>query len=231
MTSIRAVIFDRDGTLVYFDEGAIDHLMQRIATIAPQIPPAILDSHWDHWAGPWPRTPDEEPQFWRLFWQPLATQYHLDHQQTADLCTLSATYYTCFRPFPETLACLRALHTARIKLAILTNFELASVAHPLAYCGIDLALFSGLFSSSTIGFHKPDPRAFRAVTDTFQIAPEEWGYVDDHIDHVLAARALGMQAFWLDRTRSTPDLDAGVLHALTPLIQLCIPPFVRSTTP
>ncbi len=229
--SIQAVIFDRDGTLLHFDQSAIEHLTRRMVSIAPQVSPTQLNAHWENWAGPWPRTLGEEPQFWRMFWQPLATQYYLNHQQVTHLCIISAEYYTCFRRFQDTLPCLTALHSAGIKLAILTNFEMASVERTLTYCNIDTALFSGLFSSGTTGFHKPDPRAFLAVTDSLQIPPDECGYIDDQIEHVLVARSLGMHAFWLDRSRSTADLTAGILHSLSPATQLFVTPFVRSIAP
>lgn len=231
MIRVHAVIFDRDGTLVFFDEAAIEHLMQRIATVAPQVHPTILNRHWETWGGPWPRTPEAEPQFWRQFWQPLAHRYHLDQPQIADLCAICAAYPTCFRRFPDTLPCLSALHAAHIKLAVLTNFELATVATTLTACGIDAGLFHGLFSSGTIGFHKPDPRAFLTVTATLQLPPDACAYIDDQIEHVHAARALGLHAIWLDRTRATSDLDAGIAHALTPLIPLFVPTFVRNTVP
>ena len=36
-------------------------------------------------------------------------------------------------------------------------------------------------------------------------------FIDDQIEHVLAARSLGMRAFLLDRSRSTHDLQSDVV--------------------
>ena len=61
--SIRAVIFDRDNTLVRFDSRAGAAIEARIAAVAPAMPARAVTAHWLGWRGPWPRSPEQEPAF------------------------------------------------------------------------------------------------------------------------------------------------------------------------
>jgi HAD superfamily hydrolase (TIGR01662 family) len=61
-------------------------------------------------------------------------------------------------------------------------------------------------SSGTHGKVKPSPTIFRAVLDLLEVAPERAAMVGDSPDDdVEGARALGMQAFLLDREERYPD--------------------------
>jgi phosphoglycolate phosphatase-like HAD superfamily hydrolase len=59
--NIRAVIFDRDNTLVYFDPVAITALEARVATNASMIPPGAAAANWNAWPGTRPQLDTEEP--------------------------------------------------------------------------------------------------------------------------------------------------------------------------
>ena len=69
--SIRAIIFDRDETLTWFDQTAIRSLETEIATLAPQLPLNAVSDYWRTWPRQWPRFEDEEPVFWHTFWSDL----------------------------------------------------------------------------------------------------------------------------------------------------------------
>src|SRR5215475_3354268 len=124
--SIRAVIFDRDNTLLHFDPAAIAAIEARIAEVAPTLPPGAVGLHWTAWPGPWPRTSADEPAFWSDFWGDLAARYQLGNDAVTALHELGAFYHTCFSAFPDALPCLGELRSRGMHLAVLTNFELPS---------------------------------------------------------------------------------------------------------
>jgi len=105
-------------------------------------------------------------------------------------------------------------------LAVLTNFELPSVDLTLQHAGIDPAQFDALISSSSIGFYKPDPRAYLAAVEALGLQCGECAFVDDLPENVAAARELGMTAWLLDRERTGPPGDTGQLQDLYALLEL-----------
>jgi len=198
--NIQAVIFDRDNTLMHFDNAAGIAIEARIAAAAPTLPPGAVGRYWMAWPGPWPRAIDQEPAFWQVFWGRLAAQYGLPAGTVAALHEIGAFYHTCFIAFPDTLACLAALRARGVRLAILTNFELPSIHLTLQNAGLDPSWFSVLLSSATTGFPKPDARAYLAAAAALGLAPAACAFVDDLVINVDAAQALGMNGWLLDRT-------------------------------
>ncbi len=53
-------------------------------------------------------------------------------------------------------------------------------------------LFDVVFCSGDEGLAKPDPAAFERVLARLEVAPEEAIFIDDTIEHVLAAQDLGI---------------------------------------
>jgi putative hydrolase of the HAD superfamily len=221
--NIRAVIFDRDNTLLHFDPTAVTAIEARIAEVAPTLPPSAVSLYWTMWPGPWPRTAHAEPAFWRAFWDGLARQYQLPQHEITALEQIGTFYHTCFAAFPDASACLAQLRARSLRLAVLTNFELPSVDLTLQHAGLDSSLFDVLLSSASIGFHKPDPRAYLAVADALHLPASECAFVDDLPENVEAARALGMTAWLLDREyKAGPGLTFRIhnLYDLANLLRL-----------
>src|SRR5690349_9954799 len=184
--NIKAVIFDRDNTLMRFDTVAAAAIEARIAAIAPTLPPGAVGRHWLDWPGPWPRAIEQEPAFWQVFWRKLASQYQLPDDTIAALLEIGAFYHTCFTAFPDTLACLTTLRSCGMRLAILTNFELPSIHLTLQNAGLDPSWFSVLLSSAAIGYPKPDVRAYLAAAAALDLPPSACAFVDDLIGNVEA---------------------------------------------
>jgi putative hydrolase of the HAD superfamily len=197
--NITTVIFDRDNTLLSFDRAAVARLERRIADVAPQLPPGAAPAHWATWPGPWPRTPAEEPGFWRAFWRTLAEHHTLPPAAAAGLMAIGDFYHTCFAAFPDAAACIESLRLRGFRLAVLTNFELPSIDRTLAHAGIDPRLFDVLVSSAGVGAQKPHPRAYQAVLDELGEAPGACLFVDDLPVNVAGARDAGLHALLLDR--------------------------------
>ncbi len=79
----------------------------------------------------------------------------------------------------------------RCKLAVLSNAP-AGLSHWLADWGI-LHWFDEVFCSGDEGLVKPDPRTFQTVLRRLAVEPEAAVFVDDTLEHVRAAEALGVQ--------------------------------------
>jgi putative hydrolase of the HAD superfamily len=201
----RAVIFDRDNTIAQYHLAAMRARSARYAAIAPTLPSNAVVSHWLAWPGPWPRTDQEEVDFWHIFWNTLAAQYTLSTNTARALQEACADYHGDFTAFDDAVDCLQALRIENLHLAVLTNFPLPSVGLTLQHAGINPRWFTALLSSGMLGVSKPDPRAYRAAADALNLPPSACVFVDDLLENVAGACAVGMRGIWLDR--QGPDLD------------------------
>lgn len=59
-------------------------------------------------------------------------------------------------------------------------------------------LFDEIYCSSTIGMRKPDPESYRHVLEARCSAARETLFFDDNADNIAGARALGIEAVWVD---------------------------------
>jgi epoxide hydrolase-like predicted phosphatase len=96
------------------------------------------------------------------------------------------------------------------KTAVLSNSP-PGLVHWLADWGIR-ELFDTVFCSGDEGLAKPDPAAFQAVLERLGTAPEEALFIDDTIEHVLAARTLGLRAILFTTTEDLAEELADLLR-------------------
>ncbi|NUO49328.1 MAG: HAD family hydrolase, partial [Polyangiaceae bacterium] len=78
-------------------------------------------------------------------------------------------------------------------------------------------LFDVALSSQMIGAKKPEAAAYIAIATALQADPRHCLFFDNKRSCVEGARATGMRAFELDRTRADHDIPAGVLRDLSAL--------------
>lgn len=225
----QAIIFDRDNTLVSFDSTRVEAIDARISAIAPELPARAYLAAWEGWPGPWPGHADEEPAFWRRFWSLLGHAHGLREAQVEALVAeVGAVYHTCFTAFPDSLPALVELRAAGLRLALLTNFELPSVDRTLLNAGLDPAMFEVIRTSVSIGYPKPDPRAFLAVADALGLPPGACAVVDDLGENVMAARSIGMRGVQIDRSLPPTSTAADRVGSLGALTELLLRPFIRA---
>ena len=84
---------------------------------------------------------------------------------------------------------IRRLH-GTYKLAVLSNSP-PGLARWLVDWGI-LELFDVVFCSGDEGVKKPDPGAFQVTLERLEVKPTEAVFIDDTMQHVEAARRLGL---------------------------------------
>ena len=58
---------------------------------------------------------------------------------------------------------------------------------------------------------KPDPAAFEAVLKRLDVAPEEAVFIDDTIEHVLAAEGLGLRGILFTTAEALAEQLADIL--------------------
>jgi HAD superfamily hydrolase (TIGR01509 family) len=106
-------------------------------------------------------------------------------------------------PYPETLAALRELRAAGLRLGVLAN-QPASARADLDRAGIT-ALCDGVWLSAAVGLSKPDPAFFRIALDAWALPPDRVAYVGDRPDNDVApAQTLGLTTV---RLRRGPHMD------------------------
>lgn len=214
MEGFDAVIFDRDGVLTYFAEDEIQ------AFFAARLPISVgaLVGRWQAWGAHvgFPRSSDEEGTFFRGFWNSLADELQLAPAVRTELLTLSYTRF--IRPFADARPALVAARAAGLRIGVLSNFSLASLSESLQIVGladlVDIAC-----AATVIGASKPDPAAYNAVLHALQVSPARCLFFDDEQPCVDGARAVGLQAYLVDR-RLQSTSQRHVVASLTSLTDM-----------
>jgi FMN phosphatase YigB (HAD superfamily) len=91
---------------------------------------------------------------------------------------------------------------------LVTNAGLSDremVLKALQRVGADLC-FSGIFTSTDLGFEKPDPEFFHSVCSHLKVLPSDCIMTGDHyIKDITGARQFGMKTVWLNFKMQTGD--------------------------
>jgi len=123
-----------------------------------------------------------------VYWADVAAQLGLDG---AALDAFQRDYFGGDGLDQEMVRFIRELRP-RFKTALLSN------ASPYLCDLLDeldvVDLFDAVVVSALVGVQKPDPAIYRIVLERLDLAPEQTLFVDDFVQNVEAARALGMRA-------------------------------------
>jgi 2-haloalkanoic acid dehalogenase type II len=211
----KAVIFDRDGVLCHFD-------LEAAAVFFRPLVPLDVEALVDAWLG-WqrrhglPGTLEEERTLLAGFWAHLARQLDLPADRHRQLQQFD--YTTLIRPFPEVRDVLATLRGHGLRCGVLSNFSLASIDASLEAAGL-ADLVDVACAGPVVGAMKPDPAAYRIVMNALGAAPGECLLFDDELVNVTAARALGIAAYWVDRSRAEDALEEGTVRDLSSCLAL-----------
>jgi len=114
------------------------------------------------------------------------------------------------RLFGDVLALLEAARRATVPVGLLTNSAARSTTDKLEVLGLTGA-FPVVATTDTLGFGKPDPRAFLHAYARLGAEPARTAYVgDDLVVDAVAARDAGLLGIWLDRGHRWDGADVGV---------------------
>jgi HAD superfamily hydrolase (TIGR01509 family) len=215
MIAVKAVIFDRDGVLTYFD------LPTAIAFFQPLLP-LSLDEIAQKWRSRgeqvgFPRTLPEEITFFRGFWDALSNEVALSVEIRQQLQRFD--YTSCLRPYPDARPTLLDARRRNLRTAVLSNFSLASLHTSLA--AVNLAdLVEVACAATVIGAAKPAAAAYLTICRQLKFQPEECLFFDDEIECIEGGRAVGMHAYLVDRRRTEHAIAAGVVRDLSAIAQI-----------
>ena len=145
-----------------------------------------------------------------------------------DFCPQSDGFQSCFddlfahfgdaqnwRCFPDVPSTMSRLRHAGLQLAVASNFDrrLNSVCDGLS----ELGCVRHRIISSVVGWRKPAPQFFEAVTKCLKLPPARILMVgDDLTNDVAGAQAAGLQVAWICRDESLcAELPAGAVRIST----------------
>lgn len=205
--SIEAVVFDRDGVLVEIDQARFAaEVLQRVP-----LDRAELEQHWRCFLGRRVVTDAaNETRVMAAFLASLAAELGLDAGALADL-----DYASAVRAFPEAREALVAARRAGVRVGVLTNNTAAvSASRMLEVAGLG-DLVDVAFTSQMIGAGKPDPTSYSVVAAALGSPASACLFFDNARLAVEGARAVGMHAWEVDRTRADHDIAGGIVRDLT----------------
>lgn len=122
--------------------------------------------------------------------------------------------------YPDAASCLDAI-SGGYKVAVVTNGLPATQREKLRLAGLD-RFFKVIAVSGDIGVAKPHPPIFQAALSALGVSASEAALVGDRLElDVAGAKAVGMQAIWLNRygitrdaAQPAPDHEIGTLGDL-----------------
>jgi putative hydrolase of the HAD superfamily len=216
--SLRIVVFDAVGTLIYPDPPVSAVYVKSAKRLGSNLADHVVAARFRAVFGELEsrdragdlRTSEEvELARWRTIVRGVLDDVSDPAASFAELYDHFARP-TSWRVFPDVGSAFDLLASRGIQLAIASNFDqrLLGIAQQLA--PLDRCIH--VLVSSAIGYRKPHRRFFEAVLEASGFAPEEVLYVgDDHDNDVAGARAVGMRAVLLDRAGSSgPDALASL---------------------
>lgn len=211
MTSLRAVCFDLDGTLLRDDhvDGIVGRVADELARRFPGIDAAALSAAnervwWEYWpevGDAWMRGEvpgDEVPtEVWRRSLEEVGVT-DPDAAGTA-FALHSALEGASFALYPEVPEVLAALRERGIRTAVVTNGPSGLQRSKLAAVGLADG-FDAVLVSGEAGVQKPDAAIFALALSALGAEPDEALHVgDNQIADVTGARGAGLTAVWIDR--------------------------------
>ncbi|SMB92498.1 HAD family hydrolase [Deinococcus hopiensis] len=217
-SALRAVLFDRDGTIATTDREvyreAAGWLGARTGLDTRSISQTLL-AHWQERAEGWRevRSEADEEAFWAAYMDALAQRLKLGRAHAAALLE-NFPYERYLKAVPDAREVLSRLRARGLKIGVLSN-TFPSIDRTLAATGL-ADLVDVAVASCAVGVHKPDAGAFGAALERLGLPAEAVLFVDDLPENVEAARALGMAAVRIDLTGQAGN----AIHSLGALLPM-----------
>lgn len=204
------ILFDHDGVLVAMNRA---RLVRQVFEIVPMLE-GELATRWMGWLGgsALSDTLGEEEAV-AAFLDELATAAMLGRAARRRLLTLGLVQ--CARAFDDAPGALREAKRRGLRVGVLSHDWLGP-ARMLDAVGLG-GYFDVALSRPRNAAARPDFRAYRAAAAQLGIAEDRCLFFDDRLECVEAARALGMVAWRVDRSRAEHDLEGRVVRDLSAL--------------
>ncbi|GAB2845973.1 HAD family hydrolase [Lentzea nigeriaca] len=237
--TVKAMLFDLDGTLLDHDTAATTALTQALRAT-----PGLDDVDHAQAGRRWQELEEAAMNRYlsgqltfteqrRLRVISLAAELGLGNWNTTKADAWFANYLNHYESvwsiYPDVRPMLDALnqHHPHLLLGVLTNGDAEQQRKKLETVGLDLAL-PHVIASSEVGAAKPNPKIFQQGCARLGLPPDEIAYIGDrlHTD-ALAATNAGLLGIWLNRTGTpTPD-GPPTIRTLKDLPTLLADPNIR----
>ena len=207
----KAIFFDRDGTLTYFDKEKEAWRDQKIGKWSGKPFELSYEKMMNLFnlasegKKPWYKTVNDERAFFKRFYRHLligeGIKEDIDNQ--AELLFNELWCNGDRVLFPETVEVLEYFHSHGYKMGVISDTS-PSLEYTLQQLGI-AKYFTSFTASSLVGVGKPSPIIFNAALKAQGVSAEESLYVDDYKPEADGAREQGFTSFYIDRTCNNSD--------------------------
>lgn len=230
---VSAVVFDLDGTLFDHSSSARRGLKQWLAgldvVLTKELTSAWFEAEerhgisWREGVVSWAEQRRRRLRdFLPLVGLPVGSADDLD---SAFVAGYLLAYERNWVGYDDVDAALDAVQDCGVVTAMLTNGAQGQQEAKLAHLGL-LGRIGPVFTAEGLGVAKPDPRAFHQACTRLALPPGQVLYVgDDYEVDVLAARAAGLGAVYLDRVGTGPITEHNRITTLVDLL-----PYVTGAT-
>ena len=207
----KAIFFDRDGTLTYFNH---EKEIWRDKTIS-QWSGKPFELSYDKMMhlfelasegrSPWYRNLDDEREFNKRYYRHLLIGEGVteDIDNRADILFSELWCNGDRILFPETVEVLEYFKSKGYKMGVISDTS-PSLKYTLQQLGI-AKYFTSFTASSLVGAGKPSPIIFNAALSAQGVTASESLYVEDYKPEADGAREQGFTSFLIDRSGENKD--------------------------
>lgn len=207
----KAVFFDRDGTLTYFDKEKElwrDQIISQWSGKTFELPYDKMMSLFNlasEGKKPWYKTVDDEKEFFKRFYRHLLLGENVkeDLDGRANFLFNELWCNGDRALFPETIEVLEYFYKNGYKIGVISDTS-PSLEYTLQQLGI-AKYFTSFTASSLVGAGKPSPIIFNAALNAQGVSAQESLYVDDYKPEADGAREQGFTSFLIDRSGNNTD--------------------------
>ena len=218
----KAVFFDRDGTLTYFDKEKElwrDQIISQWSGKTFELPYDKMMSLFNlasEGKKPWYKTVDDEKEFFKRFYRHLLLGENVkeDLDGRANFLFNELWCNGDRALFSETIEVIEYFYKNGYKIGVISDTS-PSLEYTLQQLGI-AKYFTSFTASSLVGAGKPSPIIFNAALNAQGVSAQESLYVDDYKPEADGAREQGFTSFLIDRSGN--NTDKWSIHSLKQLI-------------
>lgn len=207
----KAIFFDRDGTLTYFDKEKElwrDQIISQWSDKPFELSYDKMMSLFNlasEGKKPWYKTVDDEKEFFKRFYRHLLIGENVK-ENLDDRANFLFNELWCNGDralFPETVEVLEYFYKNGYKMGVISDTS-PSLEYTLQQLGI-AKYFTSFTASSLVGAGKPSPIIFNAALNAQGVLAQESLYVDDYKPEADGAREQGFTSFLIDRSGNNTD--------------------------
>lgn len=202
----KAIFFDRDGTLTYYNPEKIKWRDEIIESWSGHRFDMTYEKmmHLFEAASqgkrPWYKTLDDEKAFFKRYYRHMLDGENV-HDKAEERAELLFSELWCSNDrllFDDVIETLDYFKQHGYKMGVISDTS-PSLEYSLQQLSI-AKYFSSFTASSLVGASKPSPIIFNAALSAQGVSAEQSIYVDDYKPEADGARALGFTSFLIDRT-------------------------------